>query len=77
MCVCFQRAFSTDERIAWGLVTIKDSVLEGENLDDWYSLSGKQGEEKEGMINLVLLYRVSWLPTLVGDSPTQEVLWVL
>lgn len=48
-----------DERIAWGLVQIKDEVLNGETVDDWYSLSGKQGEEKEGMINLVFAYRVS------------------
>ena len=54
-----QRAFSVDERIAWGLVTIPDIVFEGEALDDWYPLSGKQGNEKEGMINLVFTYTVS------------------
>lgn len=54
----FQRAFSMDERIAWGLIAIKDSVFEGETLEDWYPLTGKQGEDKEGMINLVFAYRV-------------------
>lgn len=47
-----------DERIAWGLISVKDAVFEGETLEDWYSLSGKQGEDKEGMINLVFAYRV-------------------
>ena len=41
------------------MVTIKDEVIAGESLDDWYCLSGKQGDGKEGMINLVLQYRVS------------------
>ena len=54
-----QCSFSPDERIAWGLVVIKDEVIAGEIVDDWYSLSGKQGDDKEGMINIVLEYKVS------------------
>lgn len=50
-----------DERIAWGLIAIKDSVFEGETLEDWYALTGKQGEDKEGMINLVFAYRVGMI----------------
>ena len=40
-------------------MNIPDIVFEGEALDDWFSLSGKQGNEKEGMINLVFTYAVS------------------
>eukprot|EP00794_Sanderia_malayensis_P012850 gene12850-14172_t len=55
-------SFSPDERIAWGLINIKDEVFAGEFVDDWYSLSGKQGDEKEGMINITMKYKVSPIP---------------
>jgi toll-interacting protein len=51
-------AFSIDERIAWGMIEIPTRVLEGELADDWYPLSGRQGDEKEGVVNLLLEYRV-------------------
>ncbi|XP_065051671.1 toll-interacting protein B-like [Rhopilema esculentum] len=55
-------AFSPDERIAWGHILIKDEVIAGETVDDWYSLTGKQGTDKEGMINIILQYRESPIP---------------
>eukprot|EP00112_Aurelia_sp_Birch-Aquarium-sp1_P000155 Seg1011.1 transcript_id=Seg1011.1/GoldUCD/mRNA.D3Y31 product="Toll-interacting protein" protein_id=Seg1011.1/GoldUCD/D3Y31 len=61
-------SFSPDERVAWGLVVIKDEVIAGETVDDWYSLSGKQGEDKEGMINIILQYRESPIPA-GGPAP--------
>lgn len=45
-----------DELIAWTQVTIPKQVMQGETHEDWYPLSGKQGEGVEGMINLVLSY---------------------
>lgn len=43
-----------DERIAYSHVVIPPAVFNGETIDDWYPLSGQQGEGKEGMINLII-----------------------
>lgn len=48
-----------DELIAWAHIPISQAVLNGETHEDWFPLSGKQGEGVEGMINLVLSYSVS------------------
>jgi len=48
-----------DELIAWGHIEIPAQVIQkGETHEDWYMLSGKQGENQEGMINLVFSYTV-------------------
>jgi len=62
-----ERTFSIDERIAWGLIEISDDVFTGNIIDKWYTISGKQGDEKEGMLQVVLQYKKSTAgPVLMG-----------
>lgn len=60
-------SFTMDELIAWAHITIPPSVLKGETFDNWFSLNGKQGDGKEGAINLVLSYSVG--PAAMATFP--------
>jgi len=47
--------FSPDSLIAHASIPLTERVVvKGEMVDDWWPLSGQEGEEKEGMIHLIL-----------------------
>lgn len=52
-------SFKMDELIAWTEVRIPESVLKGQTHEEWFSLSGKQGDHVEGMVDVVMSFVVS------------------
>lgn len=53
-------SFKMDELIAWAEIKIPESVVRGETHEEWYSLSGKQGDGVEGMLDIVFSFTVSY-----------------
>jgi len=49
-----ESAFTMDELIAYGTIQIPDAVFRNESVDGWFQLSGKQGEDKEGSVHLII-----------------------
>lgn len=58
-------SFTMDELIAWTEIKLPEAVLSGETHEDWYPLSGKQGDGMEGMIDLVLSFTVCFFYSCV------------
>ena len=54
-----QRVVTLDDRIAWAHYEFTDELLNGNTVEEWISLSGKQGDDKEGVINVILSFTVS------------------
>lgn len=67
-------SFTMDELIAWAQVSIPASVFAGQTHEEWFPLSGKQGEGQEGAINLVLSY--STAPVSYGIAAAPPVMMV-
>ncbi|CAH0387075.1 unnamed protein product [Bemisia tabaci] len=49
-------SFTMDELVAWAHIPIPEKVFEGVTVENWFPLSGKQGDDAEGAIYLVLSY---------------------
>lgn len=54
-----QKSLQTDVRVAWTQINLPEAVKRGEQVDDWWPLTGKLGEELEGTIHMVLSKKVS------------------
>lgn len=52
-----ERVLMSDALIAQATIAIPEQVLNGDTKEDWWPLSGQQGEGKEGVIELVLSYQ--------------------
>ncbi|KAL5256335.1 hypothetical protein ACHWQZ_G011531 [Mnemiopsis leidyi] len=59
-----EKALTDDQRIAYAKISVPQSVFEGHTLDEWFPLSGKLGEAKEGSINLIISYTTMPMITL-------------
>lgn len=67
-----------DELIAWTEIRIPQSVLRGETHEEWYSLSGKQGDGLEGSIDMVLSFNVSVpLRRRIMDGDLTNIIYLL
>lgn len=65
-----EKSFTSDDRVAWAYITIPHAALNGETVDEWHLLSGRQGDEKEGTLNLVITFTpVENIPQSVMQPP--------
>ncbi|KAF7991630.1 hypothetical protein HCN44_010431 [Aphidius gifuensis] len=63
-------SITIDSLIAWGHIKIPPQVIKhGATHEDWYQLSGKQGDNAEGAINMVLSYTTECRPYMPTAAP--------
>ena len=53
-----QRYLALDDRIAWAHYEFPSDLFNGETVEEWVALNGKQGEGQEGNINIILTFTV-------------------
>lgn len=47
-------SLTMDELVAYSHIELPDALFQNHLVDEWFQLSGKQGDNKEGSIHLVL-----------------------
>ena len=57
-----QRYLALDDRVAWAYYQFPSDMFNGETVEEWVALSGKQGEGQEGNINIILSFTVRTRP---------------
>ena len=50
-----------DDRIAWAHYEFTEELMNGDTVEEWITLSGRQGDDKEGVLNVILSFSVSLL----------------
>ncbi|CAI4224245.1 unnamed protein product [Auanema sp. JU1783] len=51
-----EKAFTDDQCIAWAHIVLPQAVFLGDTIEDYYVLSGQQGEGQEGMVHLLFSF---------------------
>ena len=54
----WQRYLALDDRVAWAYYQFPGDMFNGETVEEWVVLSGKQGEGQEGNINIIFSFSV-------------------
>ena len=71
-----EKAFSADECIAHAHILLPPNIFTGETIDEFFPLTGAQGEGKEGLVHLIISFAPVDAPlthpTYQGAPPTQE-----
>lgn len=67
-----EKAFGPDEVIAWSHVMLPATIFNGDNVDEYFQLSGQQGEGKEGMIHVHFSFAPIENPISSEVQPVQQ-----
>ena len=51
-----ERYLALDDRVAWAYLEFREDLFNGEVVEEWVALNGKQGEGHEGNINVILSF---------------------